>query len=151
METERPLYTLYRDPREDPKVPGSTLPSFMARYVELGDPSGYKAAMDLLGDWEHWKKLAKCPWFKEHMDLWNEEIVAKLRTKGLDTFIRQADKGDLKAAEWLVGYTPDGPAEKHRRGRPSKADVARAAREAAEKNDNLKDDAARLGLGGSSG
>lgn len=146
IETMRPAYTLEREQREDPRVPGSYLPSFQKRYVELMDPSGYQAAMDLLGSWTHWQKLRKCPWFREHMDVWNEEIVAALRAKGLGTFVKMADKGDLKAAEWLTQYTAEGPPVKSGRGRPSKAQIAQAARQAAESNQNLSEDAKRLGL-----
>ena len=147
METARPVYTLQREDREDPRVPGSILPSFQKRYIELGDPTGYKAAIDLLGSWQHWGKLAKTPWFKEHLNTWNEEVIAALHSRGLDTFVRQADKGDLKAAEWLVGYTPEGPRERTKRGRPSKAEVLREARTQAERDKDMANDAARVGLG----
>lgn len=147
IEGQRPVYTLERADREDPKVPGNILPSFQAEYVRLQDPSGYKAALSMLGSWSHWQRLAKTAWFKEHLDEWNEEIVAGLRARGLETFVKQADKGDLKAAEWLTNYTVTGPADKPKRGRPTKADINRAAREAAESRNNLKEDAARLGLG----
>lgn len=146
IDSARPVYTLQRDDREDPRVPGSILPSFQRRYIELGDPSSYKAALDLLGSWQHWQKLAKTPWFQPHLRLWNEEIVAQMKSKGVETFVRSADRGDLKAAEWLVGYSLEGPPVKHGRGRPSRSDINKAAKDTADAERNLEHDAARLGI-----
>ncbi len=148
MDGTRPAYTLMRDDREDPKVPGSILPSFQKAYINLGDPTGYQAAIQLLGSWRHWQKLIKAPWFKAHLDMWNEEIIASLKYKGLSTFTKAADKGDLKAAEWLINYTPEGPPPKAGRGRPTRADINKAARDVADSERNAREDAARLGLGG---
>ncbi len=146
IDGQRPVYTLQHDDREDPRVPGRNIPSFQAAYVKLQDPTGYRAAKELLGSWKHWCKLKDTVWFKDYLDEWNAEVLASLKAKGLATFLKEADGGDLKAAEWLINYTPDGPAEKPKRGRPTKADINKAAREAAEAERAEREDAARLGL-----
>lgn len=143
IESARPIYSLLREDREDPRAPGRTVYSFQKRYIEAGDPTGYRAAMNLLGSWKHWEKIRDRPWMKPHVAAWNAEIVASLNAKGLETFVKAADKGDLKAAEYLIGYTVEGPPPKPGRGRPSKAEIRRHAREIAELDQDLDEDAAR--------
>ncbi len=146
IEGQRPVYTLQIDDREDPRVPGRIMPSFQAAYLKLMDPTGYRAAKELLGSWKHWVKLREAEWFKDHLDEWNAEVLASLKAKGLATFLKQAEEGDLKAADWLINYTPEGPAERKARGRPTRADINKAAAAQAEAERNSKADAARLGL-----
>lgn len=143
LDDQRPVYSLLRDSREDPKVPGRTIPSFQSAYIALGDPTGYKAAIDLLGSWKHWIKIRDKVWFKDHVDSWNAEIVANLNSQGLDAIVKAAGRGDLKAAEYLMGYTQNGPALKAGRGRPSKAEITKEARRLAEDQQELDEDAAR--------
>jgi predicted alpha/beta-hydrolase family hydrolase len=97
--------------------------------LELGDPTGYKAAIDLLGSWKHWE---------------NAEIVASLNATGLETMVKAAARGDLKAAEFLMNYSVEGPPAKHKRGRPSKGEIKKAAREIASLTSELDEDAARI-------
>jgi len=143
LETSRPVYSLGREDREDPKVPGRVIYSFQKRYLECGDPTGYLPAIELLGSWRHWEKVRDKPWMKEYVKSWNAEIIAGLNAKGLTAIVKAADRGDLKAAEYLLGYSVDGPA-KPGRGRPSKADVAKAAREIAVDAADLAEDEARV-------
>lgn len=144
LETARPIYSLDREDIEDPRVPGRKIYSFQKRYLEFNDPSGYKAALNLLGSWRHWEKIRDRPWMKDHVARWNAEIVASLNEKGLAAIIKAADRGDLKAAEYLMSYTAAGPAPKAGRGRPSKAEIAKAAKSAAELTNDLDEDAARV-------
>jgi hypothetical protein len=144
IETARPVYSLLRDDREDPRVPGRQIYSFQKRYVEAGDITGYKAAIELLGSWKHWEKIRDRPWFRDHVAAWNAEIVASLNARGMDAIVKAADRGDLKAAEYLMGYTTSGPTIKPGRGRPSKAEIKQAAREAATISEDLDEDAARV-------
>jgi len=141
--TARPIFSLLREDREDPKTPGRTIWSFQKRYIELGDITGYKAAAELLGSWKHWQKLKKLGWMAPHVEQWNDEIVASLNVKGLDSIVKAADKGDLKAAEYLMNYTAQG-LTKPVRGRPSKAEIAKAARQIAESDNDLAEDEARI-------
>jgi hypothetical protein len=118
--------------------------SFQSQYLALGDPTGYRAAIHLLGSWKHWEKIRDRPWFKDHVAAWNAEIVASLNVKGLDAIVKAADRGDLKAAEYLIGYTTAGPASKPKRGRPSEAEIRRTAREMVSDDLELDEDAARI-------
>ncbi len=144
LETQRPIYSLHREDKPDPREPTRTVYSFQKRYIDLGDPTGYLAAMELLGSWRHWEKIKDKPWMTEHLARWNAEIVASLNHKGLDAIIKAAGRGDLKAAEYLIGYTQAGPPAKTPRGRPSKADVKREARALAQDNLDLEEDAKRV-------
>ncbi len=144
IESARPIYSLGREDRPDPKDASRTVYSFQKRYIEAGDPTGYKPAIQLLGSWRHWEKIRDRPWMAPHVARWNAEIVASLNTRGLDAIVKAAERGDLKAAEFLISYTQEGPAQKPKRGRPSKGEIKQAAREIAELDSELDEDAARV-------
>jgi hypothetical protein len=137
----KPPFSLYRD-REG-------MINFGARYVELGDPSGYKISKELLGDYKLWLQLMKCKWFRAAKEIWDKELDAKLSSEGLDKLRHILETGlpaqQLVAAKYLAN-------KEHRRvrgstkGRPSKEAVDKAAREQAELDRELEDDAKRIRL-----
>jgi hypothetical protein len=80
-------------------------------YVALLDPTGYKAAYELIGDWDHWKLLVGNPIFKTHLDEWNEEVAAALKSKAIAALLKQsAMPTGTAAAKYLVeqGYVKKG-------------------------------------------
>jgi hypothetical protein len=87
-------------------------------YVDIADPTDYRAALVLIGDWEHWQwLLSKCEAFAKHVAAWREEVYVKLASEGVAQLRKQAktDKG-AAAARWLAdkGFVPKN------KGRPPK-------------------------------
>lgn len=97
---------LFRELSGEPSSPFS-LEDWRRVYTDLADPTDYKAAMALIGQWEHWTMLLDCKPFMEHLEKWRAEVVVKLRSEGVEQLRRQAK--DLKgtaAAKWLAEQGP---------------------------------------------
>lgn len=144
MHSERlidPVFSLYKD------RPG--LINFGARYVALGDPTGYKVSQELLGDYKHWLALCKASWFRTAKEMWDKELDAKLASEGMDK-LREILKEGLPAQQLVAAkYLANKEHRKNRnstKGRPSKAEVDKAAREQAAFERELADDAERIRL-----
>lgn len=118
-----------------------------ALYMAIGDLTEYRFATEHLGGWQHWKVLQQSPFLKEHIFQWREELELKVRSESLYKLLETA-KGDNKDAFIANRYFADGqwkaPAEKAQRGRPSKSQVAMAAKELAVENHRLEDDFNRI-------
>jgi hypothetical protein len=116
-------------------------------FVYLGDPSGYKWAMQHLGDWAHFKALEKCKWFREALEVWREELRSKIQSEAIDIIKAVAESDDkqaLVAARYLAEYGwQKGPTT---RGRPSKAEVTGALKQAVEMASDEDADLKRIGL-----
>lgn len=95
-------------------------------YVDICDPTDYKAALALIGDWEHWQWLLKqCRMFAEYVESWRAEVDVKLASEGLTQLRKQAkDVKGTAAAKWLVerGAMP-------KRGRPIKEKTPEESRD----------------------
>jgi hypothetical protein len=133
-----PIFTLYHD---NPKYINAR-----KTFVAMGDPTGYKWAMQYLADYDHWRALLKHSWFREAYESWCEELNAKLASEGIEAVRRVAksenDSQALAAGKWLATKEWD----KKPRGRPSKADVVAATKEEVKKRTVEDDDMARIGL-----
>jgi hypothetical protein len=106
-------------------------------YVAAGDPTGYKAAMELLGDWEHWLLIIKSPSFSPHLEQWNKELEVKLRSEAVAQLVKQSKlPTGTAAAKWLAdsGFTSKVDKRKKQAEEPGKV------------RENISEDAARLGL-----
>lgn len=135
-----PLFTLHKD------KPG--LINFGKVYVELGDPSGYKLAQEILdGDYTLWTILMGCRWFTAAKELWDRELDAKLYSEGMDQIRLLAKEGmpaqKLVAAKFLANkeYRKDKSTQK---GRPKREDIDRAAKDMAASERDLEDDMNRI-------
>lgn len=73
-------------------------------YVDIADPTDYRAALSLLGDWEHWQwLLQKSSAFAENVSAWREEVATKLASEGVAHLRKQAkDVKGVAAARWLA-------------------------------------------------
>lgn len=110
------------------------LSDWRKKYVELSDPTGYKAAYELLGDWEHWLFLVKAPAFAAELDKWNAEVEQKLRSEAIEQLRKQTKlPTGTAAAKVLAGI--DGRKKKEEKTEPEKEHAGR-----------VRDDAARLGI-----
>lgn len=115
-------------------------------FIELGDPTGYKWAMTYLGDYNHWLKLMRTPWFPEIVETWREHLATRLRADALEK-VRELAASDssqaLAAAKYLAeeGWKP-----KAAKGRPSKDAINGALKQAVKQAQEHETDAERIGL-----
>lgn len=79
------------------------LSDWKATYVRVADPTGYKAAMELIGDWDHWLQLCSNPIFKAELDEWNKEVDNVLKSEAIVQLRKQAKlPTGTAAAKFLV-------------------------------------------------
>lgn len=136
-----PPFTLYKD------KPNRI--NFGKEYVAREDPTGYKVAMEVLGDYRLWTVLMKSKWFQTAKKMWDEELEAKLASKAIEKIQELMEHGlpaqQLAAAKYLANkeYNRDSKATK---GRPSNAQIAEAAREEAAIDKQLAADFERIRL-----
>src|SRR5690242_9742651 len=73
-------------------------------YIKDADPTGYKTAMRIFGEYAYWEMLCKIKWFIENKEAWDRELDAKLKSEGISK-IRELSTGDdpkaLNAAKFL--------------------------------------------------
>jgi len=118
--------------------------SFGRVFIELEDPTGYETSQVLLGSYQHWKKLLKAKWFREALEGWEEELEIKLKSKAVQQINKIAET-DTSQALQASKYLADKGWEK-KRGAPTKAEKAAAAKKAAKVDKAVSDDLARVGL-----
>lgn len=63
--------------------------------------SEYEAAMVLLGNYQHWEKLLKAPWFIKKVDQWRREKLVKDAAMGRGCLVNAAANGNVSAAKYL--------------------------------------------------
>lgn len=135
-----PIFTLYED------RPGYTC--FRTTFVALNDTTGYKWAMQYLGDWEHWLLLMKKSWFRTAYEHALRELYTKLRSEGVDKIRELATSPDVKsslpAAKYLAELERN--LEKRTAGRPSREEVAAELKVAKEARMVEDEDMERIGL-----
>ena len=133
------FFTLKRDNRD-----GYT--SMYLKYMEISDPTEYKVAIQLLGSWQHWVLLTEANWFKEHLDIWREELKVKLASERYHEMLKNVDdpKTTVAATKWLA----DNYGEKHtpKRGRPSATEKQDYLRNLKQETSEIDEDAQRIGL-----
>jgi hypothetical protein len=134
-----PLYTMREDEWKG-------LPSAYRIYME--SDSEYEAAMKLVGSWAHWQRLLKCKPFINGgedlgiwmgLDQWREEKAIQDKAVAYNQLKMSAMGGNVQAQKLLLEGDKTG-----KRGRPSKAEVAKQAAKIAEKDDQIKDDFKRI-------
>ena len=135
-----PIFTLKDQSYDDPKY--GHLISFKQVYLQLSDPTGYLAALELLGSWKHWQKLCTAPWFQKHLAEWQDELEVKLKSEGIRRIYDASQADPLKgyqASKYLAekGWEP-------KRGRPTKAEVDKEKKIQAKLTEALDDDLERI-------
>lgn len=72
-------------------------------YIASNDPTEYKAAMTLIGDWEHWVFLRTSRGMRDIVDGWARELEIKLRSAAISSMIKVSvtEKGQA-SAKWLA-------------------------------------------------
>jgi len=134
-----PLYTMREDEWQG-------LPS--AYQIFMLSDSEYEAALKLVGSWLHWQRLLKCRPFMEGSDdggawvglkRWREEKEIRDKALAYNQLKISAAGGNVTAQKLIF----EGEA-RAKRGRPSNAEVKRAAAKEAAVNESVKKDLARL-------
>lgn len=110
------------------------------------DPTEWEFANSYLADWAHWEALCNTEWFGPEIAQWRYEMELKLRSQSLARIMAEAktnSKESFQANKYLLDK---GWKDKATKGRPSKEDVRKAAKEEAESNNRVKEDISRLEL-----
>ena len=127
---------------------GVKYPSLKRIYMSYDHLPGYEYefAIDTLGSWDHWCKLANdtIPDIKDTIKAWRDELDIKHQALGMKALIHASKDNDAKAvnaAKYLVekGYIS-------KRGRPSKAEIEGEVKRSARSKKELNDDLERIGL-----
>jgi len=134
-----PIYTLKEvDPQGE-------LPSLHKMYMDIADPSEYLFALAAFGSWRHFVHLCKLDWFEEYVERYRDELEIKLRSEAIKSLEFHArGKGGTPAAKFLAqaGWRSTGS----KRGRPSNEEIEGEKKRLARIDDEVGDDAQRLGL-----
>ncbi len=135
-------FTLKREPHEG-------LPSLYQLYMAYDDPTEYEFANSELGGWDHWLEISKMKWFEdEYLRHWRLEKEIKLKSKAFRKVMDTASGTSNMAYAAnkllldLLGPKNDSPG----RGRPSKDEVNKAAKNIAERSLVLDEDFNRIVL-----
>lgn len=70
--------------------------------IYMSCDSEYEAAIKLLGSYPHWQKLAKAPWFRKHLDKWNDELVLREQALAKSELVALTQRGNVTAARTLL-------------------------------------------------
>lgn len=125
-------------------VPTFSLKIWGKRYVEIGDPTGYAAAMELVGDWEHWNVLKNNPTLKPYFAQWDKELEIKLRSNAILSMVKhsKSDKGQA-SAKWLAEAGFKGQEKLDKRKKDNRKQLEDIENEVVSK---VKGDMERLGI-----
>lgn len=135
--TDSAIYTLKED---DYEYKGKIYPSLKKLYLASEDPTEYEFAKTYLLNWRHWQRICENKILQKHIDEWREELEVKLRSRAVLQAIKNANKGGFQAAKWLADRGWAGrPA-----GRPSKLEIEKEKKVAANINSEYQDDVVRL-------
>lgn len=119
-------------------------PSLYRLYMELADPLEYTFANTYFEDWDHWKTLTECNWFKPYITKWRKELELKIRSEAL-VRLRQDAEGDSKTSVSSNKYLLEGGwKDKAEKGRPSKDDIRKAAKEEVSVSNQINEDFLRI-------
>lgn len=134
----KPTFSLHKD------KPG--LINFGKAYVQTRDPTGYKVAQELLGDYNLWTALMGCRWFLQAKEVWDRELDALLASEAIaeiQTLMKDGLPAQrLAAAKYMANHQYK--QSKNTKGRPKREDIDRAARELAVSDREVAEDAERI-------
>lgn len=116
-------------------------------YMECDDPTEYLFAVTYLEGWDHWEILQSAPWFKPYIARWRRELEIKHKALALkrikDLASDPASKDHAQANKFLVNYGWK-DVQTNRRGRPSKDEISKAAKELANQSKETEEELARI-------
>lgn len=123
-------------------------PSLYRLYLETNDPTEYQFAIKHLDGWVHWEALLKCSWFEPYVERWRRELELRFKSQSLQrimTMSKVPSKEQFMANRYLLekGWEPK---VTNTKGRPTKADITKAASEQVQITGRISDDLVRLGI-----
>jgi len=139
-ETE-PIYTLQD---YDITVDGKWYPSLYRLYMEMEDPTEFEFAKKYLGSYGQWLAICRIAEFKPYHERWQNEVILQLQSRALKALVLESQsesKNSFAANKFIIekGWI-EKTSSRNKVGRPSKEDVARAAKiEVADKDKILED------------
>lgn len=113
---DKAVYTL-KD--QDWEYKGRTYKSLRLLYLQEMDVTEYEFANKYLWGWDHWQRIVNNQLMTETIAGWRDELEVKLRAQGIRAILLNSIDS-FAAAKWIA----DGKWEV-KRGRPSKAELAR--------------------------
>ncbi len=120
-----------------------SLADWREKFIEISDPTEYKAALILAGSWAGWCTIKKhWPYFRDViLQDWLAEVEIKLRSDAIKEIIDQSkDEKGTAAAKWVA----EGRYNPRKTGAPTKAEKQREARIAAGVEKEVEDDINRV-------
>lgn len=146
-EWRRDNYTpIYTTKEEDLEIDGIVYKSLKKLYFSYNHLPGceYDFAMEVLGSWQHWKRLENS-FLRVLIAEWRDELDVRIKANAMKQIISQASHGEgssaITAAKYLSekGYEP-------KRGRPSKEEKERALKQDTALQNEIANDLERVGL-----
>ena len=137
------IYTL-KD--KDYEVDGKVLPSLYLLYMEecIKDPSEYSFASKHFDGWEHWLMVRDATWFyKPYYQKWKSELEVRIRSLALISLIKESkvqSKNSMAINRLLLEGQWDPSQTKTKRGRPTKDEIEKVARETVENQQIINTD-----------
>lgn len=108
-----------------------SLDEFHDVFIEIGDFTEYKPALQLVGSWAEWCRMKRdWPAFAGKIDEWKSELEVKQRSDALAK-IQSLTVGDDAKALAAAKYIADMHTTKRKAGAPSKTEREAAAKEIA--------------------
>ena len=143
------LFKELADARVGDKFVLFSLKDWKEVYLDKRDPTGYAAAVELIGSWKHWQTMLRNPKFRAVVEEWAAELDILLEAEAISHLRSQAANGNTTAAKFLAKkeYKEDQNVLKNNRGRPKKEtpkDIEDAI--ADETHATISADMERLGL-----
>lgn len=131
---------------QDHELHGKLFVSLYRLYTEKDDPTEIHFAQTYLSGYDHWIRLCECTWFKPYIERWREEVSLKRRARYLKEIEAIAgEEGKFKLAALKILLTETKPEkEKSTRGRPSKLEVQKELKKAAEDLQDAETDYERI-------
>lgn len=124
------------------------LPSLYRLYMACEDPTEWDFANLYLDGWDHWEKLCECSWFKPYIERWRKEKAIKDRSSALKKVRKVASTEEhrsyYEANKYLLEAKWETKEAKSQRGRPTKAEIKKAAVEEALGQQMVSEDLERL-------
>lgn len=100
--TNGPTKSVFKDFNEEGT---ESLQEWHDVFIEIGDPTEYKAAIALVGEWREWERFKReWPGFNKILKQWHSELEVKIRSNALTTIINNAKK-DGASARFLAKGT----------------------------------------------
>lgn len=121
------------------------LPSVRQLFLSYKDPTGYKFAKEVLGSYEHWKKLLDTDWFPQYLEEWQAELEVKLVSDSL-LKIKEISIGPSAQAFNAAKYLAEKGWEPVKQGRPKKSDKDKTAKVQAGIEAEVEEDLQRIRL-----